>query len=134
MYIYSQQLGTMCLTNCIINYLYVCNQLFIEVPLSNFSWRIPYIFKTVSVNKHQSLFFIFITCSFHTLAPPSANPSNSSSHCIWEFMGDEGIWTEYQKPVSSSIYTQPNNIVKGKVHPKLKILWLIPHLHVVPNP
>ncbi|XP_073688941.1 uncharacterized protein [Garra rufa] len=32
------------------------------------------------------------------VASPSANPTNSSSHFIWEFMGDEGIWTEYQKP------------------------------------
>lgn len=36
-----------------------------------------------------------------TLASPSTNPSNSSSHFIWEFMGDEGIWTEYQKPACS---------------------------------
>uniref|UniRef100_A0A8C1YBL4 WWE domain-containing protein n=2 Tax=Cyprinus carpio TaxID=7962 RepID=A0A8C1YBL4_CYPCA len=33
-----------------------------------------------------------------SLASPSANPTNSSSQHIWEFMGDEGIWTEYQKP------------------------------------
>ncbi|CAM4566999.1 unnamed protein product [Leuciscus chuanchicus] len=32
------------------------------------------------------------------LANPWANPTNSSSRYIWEFMGDEGIWTEYQKP------------------------------------
>ncbi|KAK9976119.1 hypothetical protein ABG768_021325 [Culter alburnus] len=32
------------------------------------------------------------------LATPSANPTNSTSQYIWEFMGDEGIWTEYQKP------------------------------------
>lgn len=87
-------------------------QLFIEVPSSNSSWRIPYIFKTVFVNKHQSLCFLLITCSLPLLASPSANPSNSSSHYIWEFMGDEGIWTEYQKPVSSSVCTQPNNTVK----------------------
>uniref|UniRef100_A0A8C2BIP8 WWE domain-containing protein n=1 Tax=Cyprinus carpio TaxID=7962 RepID=A0A8C2BIP8_CYPCA len=36
--------------------------------------------------------------SLPLLASPSANPSNSSSHYIWEFMGDEGIWAEYQKP------------------------------------
>ncbi|KAI7791592.1 hypothetical protein IRJ41_000402, partial [Triplophysa rosa] len=28
----------------------------------------------------------------------SVTPTNSSTECIWEFMGDEGIWTEYQKP------------------------------------
>lgn len=36
-----------------------------------------------------------------TLVSPSANPTNSSSQHIWEFMGDEGIWTEYQKPECS---------------------------------
>ncbi|XP_016343359.1 uncharacterized protein LOC107689742 [Sinocyclocheilus anshuiensis] len=36
--------------------------------------------------------------SSQTLASPSANPTNSSSQHIWEFMGDEGIWTEFQKP------------------------------------
>ncbi|KAG1953496.1 protein mono-ADP-ribosyltransferase PARP12 [Pimephales promelas] len=36
--------------------------------------------------------------SSQILASPLANPTNSSSHYIWEFMGDEGIWTEYQKP------------------------------------
>ncbi|XP_043093066.1 zinc finger CCCH-type antiviral protein 1 isoform X2 [Puntigrus tetrazona] len=36
--------------------------------------------------------------SLPTLASPSANPSNSSSHYIWEFMDDEGVWAEYQKP------------------------------------
>ncbi len=49
-------------------------------------------------------------------------------------MDDEGIWTEYQKPVSSSVYTQPNNIIKGIVHPKLKTESLIIHPHVLPNP
>uniref|UniRef100_A0A673NC22 WWE domain-containing protein n=1 Tax=Sinocyclocheilus rhinocerous TaxID=307959 RepID=A0A673NC22_9TELE len=47
---------------------------------------------------------LFIEVPFlPTLASPLAKPSNSSSHYIWEFMGDEGIWTEYQKPVSSKI-------------------------------
>ncbi len=49
-------------------------------------------------------------------------------------MDDEGIWTEYQKPVRSSVYTQPNNIIKGIVHPKLKTESLIIHPHVLPNP
>lgn len=36
--------------------------------------------------------------SSQILASPLANPTNYSSQYIWEFMGDEGIWTEYQKP------------------------------------
>ncbi|KAA0721156.1 hypothetical protein E1301_Tti020652 [Triplophysa tibetana] len=28
----------------------------------------------------------------------SVTPTNSSAECIWEFMGEEGIWSEYQKP------------------------------------
>ncbi|XP_050964576.1 protein mono-ADP-ribosyltransferase PARP12 [Labeo rohita] len=36
--------------------------------------------------------------SLPVVASPSANPTNYSSQTIWEFMGDEGIWTEYQKP------------------------------------
>uniref|UniRef100_A0A672Q6G3 Poly [ADP-ribose] polymerase 11-like n=1 Tax=Sinocyclocheilus grahami TaxID=75366 RepID=A0A672Q6G3_SINGR len=42
--------------------------------------------------------FDLLLCSSQTLASPSANPTNSSSQHIWEFMGDEGIWTEFQKP------------------------------------
>ncbi|XP_016342676.1 zinc finger CCCH-type antiviral protein 1-like [Sinocyclocheilus anshuiensis] len=61
--------------------------------------------------------------SLPTLASPSANPSNSSSHYIWEFMGDEGIWTEYQKPVSSSVYTQPTNTVKTSPRISSQARW-----------
>ncbi|XP_051974908.1 protein mono-ADP-ribosyltransferase PARP12-like [Xyrauchen texanus] len=33
-----------------------------------------------------------------TLESPTTNSTDSSTEFIWEFNGDEGIWTEYQKP------------------------------------
>ncbi len=37
-------------------------------------------------------------------------------------------------PASSQLYVLKLHIIKGIVHPKLKILSLITHPHVVPNP
>ncbi|XP_067283293.1 zinc finger CCCH-type antiviral protein 1 isoform X2 [Pseudorasbora parva] len=57
--------------------------------------------------RRRPKFNAIVTCnnsyqnSLPVLTSPSANPTNSSSQHIWEFMGDEGIWTEYQKPVCS---------------------------------
>lgn len=55
--------------------------------------------------RRRPKFNAIVTCdssyqnSSPILASLSANPTNSSlSGTIWEFMGDEGIWTEYQKP------------------------------------
>lgn len=82
-----------------MNYLYV---LIDNSFISFFMKNTQYLSNGICI---KSLWFPFITCSSPSLASPSANPTNSSSQHIWEFMGDEGIWTEYQKPVSSSIYS-----------------------------
>ncbi|XP_077090132.1 protein mono-ADP-ribosyltransferase PARP12 [Siphateles boraxobius] len=54
--------------------------------------------------RRRPKFNAIVTCnssnqnSSQILESPLAFPTNSSSQYIWEFMGDEGIWTEYQKP------------------------------------
>lgn len=55
--------------------------------------------KFTSVNNSLNTFEPFTS----TMIPfPSATPSvNPSTAVTWQFMGDEGIWTEYQKPRSS---------------------------------
>lgn len=40
---------------------------------------------------------VTVNSSLPTIAYPVHLP-NISTECIWEFMGDEGIWTEFQKP------------------------------------
>ncbi|XP_076860827.1 uncharacterized protein LOC143514007 isoform X1 [Brachyhypopomus gauderio] len=52
--------------------------------------------RSVGRNQHNSSSFT------DTSSPLSTTPSiNSSIGVTWEFMADEGIWTEYQKPGSS---------------------------------
>uniref|UniRef100_A0A3B1J1U6 WWE domain-containing protein n=2 Tax=Astyanax mexicanus TaxID=7994 RepID=A0A3B1J1U6_ASTMX len=52
--------------------------------------RRPKFNSIVSVNNSSQMNFAQLSLSTLSMSPPTG--------VIWEFMGDEGVWTEYQKP------------------------------------
>ncbi|KAI2665293.1 Zinc finger CCCH-type antiviral protein 1 [Labeo rohita] len=61
--------------------------------------------------------------SLPVVASPSANPTNYSSQTIWEFMGDEGIWTEYQKPGCSLDSAEIERLYQLNPHTLSQVRW-----------